>query len=550
MKDTLFRGIGGKMNLLYDEWLPVVRKNSIGEKTETTSIWKILDNYKKDPIIDIIAPRFDFRNAIYQLLIGIIQVSAAPKNDKEWYDLYYKPYPKNSFKHLILNYRDCFEIDSKGPAFMQDFNLPEDAKIENLDNLFINIPANEHFLHQNENFEKALPKTLNPYWAAVTLYTLQTFAPSGGRGHRVSLRGGGPLTTLLIPYDEKSTLWNKLWINIISKKDVKELSGNIRKKKDSDIFPWMKKTKNSENGSELTPKECHPYHMYFGMPRRIRLLFNYSQDECYLTGTKNRKMVDGCLTKHSGNNYAGEWLHPLTPYGVNIKKPNENAYSRKPKKGGLTYRYWIAITRKTSETIPAFIIQVSQLNPYRQKLINDEGVTLWVAGYIMNNMKAENWYETIMPMYSFKEENRKIIMNFINEIIHSAQLIAINLKSKVKQSWYKSPKDVSGDLYFIENNFWQKTESDFYKLLHHLYKEQDIDLDFKALYKAWFKDLFRKSLQIFDNWTIVKQENGINMRRVIYARNNLESSLNKIRYDFLNKNEKAKKEKNKRKNNG
>lgn len=537
------------MNLLYDVWLPVVRKNTVGEKVETVSIWQILDDYKKNPIIDIVAPRFDFRNALYQLLIGIIQVSAAPDNDKEWYNLYYNPYPKNSFKHLILKYRDCFEIDSEKAAFMQDFDLPTDAKEENLDNLFINIPANEHFLHQNESFEKALPKSLNPYWAAVTLYTLQTFAPSGGRGHRVSLRGGGPLTTLLIPNKEDSTLWNKLWLNIINKKDIKDLTGNRYKRKESDIFPWMKETKNSEDGSTLTPNECHPYHMYFGMPRRIRLLFDYSKEECYLTGTKNRKMVYGYLAKHSGNNYAGEWLHPLTPYGVNLKNPNDNAYSRKPKKGGLTYRYWIAITRKTSGTIPAFVVQISQLNLIRRELIRDEGATLWVAGYIMNNMKAENWYETIMPIYLFEDYNREIFMNFIDGIIHSAQLIAINLKSKVKQSWYKSPKDISGDLYFIENAFWQKTESDFYDLLHHLYKERDTSLDLESLYKSWFVNIFRKSLQIFDSWTLVKQEKGTDMKRVIHARNNLESSLNKIRFDFLNK-EKEPKDKKKRKSNG
>ena len=35
--------------------------------------------------------------------------------------------------------------------------------------------------------------------AAIGLFTLSAYAPAGGAGIRTSLRGGGPLTTLLLP---------------------------------------------------------------------------------------------------------------------------------------------------------------------------------------------------------------------------------------------------------------------------------------------------------------------------------------------------------------
>ena len=53
--------------------------------------------------------------------------------------------------------------------------------------------------------------------AAMALFTLQTYAPSGGAGHRTGFRGGGPLTTLALPGPppgEPPTLWHLLWANV------------------------------------------------------------------------------------------------------------------------------------------------------------------------------------------------------------------------------------------------------------------------------------------------------------------------------------------------
>ncbi|MFP4679705.1 MAG: type I-E CRISPR-associated protein Cse1/CasA, partial [Chitinispirillaceae bacterium] len=187
------------MNLIKDKWLPVARKNSRPGEFENIAIWQILENYSDNPVVEIIAPRPDFRNALYQLLIGIVQVAALPEDDEHWSELYNTPWDSEEFKKKVLSFEHCFEIDSEGPAFMQDFDLKEGYKEETLGNLFINLPANEHFTPTNEQAAKTEPKQINPYWAAVALFTLQTFAPSGGRGHRVGLRGGGPLTTILLP---------------------------------------------------------------------------------------------------------------------------------------------------------------------------------------------------------------------------------------------------------------------------------------------------------------------------------------------------------------
>ena len=51
--------------------------------------------------------------------------------------------------------------------------------------------------------------------AAMALYTLQSFAPSGGAGNRTSMRGGGPMVTLMQPLDGNAhPLWRLIWSNV------------------------------------------------------------------------------------------------------------------------------------------------------------------------------------------------------------------------------------------------------------------------------------------------------------------------------------------------
>jgi len=521
------------MNLLKDNWLPVIRRNSRLGEFENIAVWQLLDDYHNNPVTEIIAPRPDFRNAIYQLLIGIVQVAALPEDDEHWRRLYYSPWNAEELKTKILKFESCFEIDSDGPAFMQDYDLKKDFKEETLGNLFINLPANEHFIPANSYAVKVEPKHINPYWAAVALYTLQTFAPSGGRGHRVGLRGGGPLTTILLPKKESSTLWEKIWMNIIDEENVHQLSGNIDRKDLSDIFPWMKPTKISEKkGSEFFADECHPFHMYFGMPRRIRLKFVDKEGECDITGLRSEKMVTGYITRHSGNNYSGLWMHPLNAYGFDPKKPDEIPYSKKPSTGGTTYRHWLGLAIKSDNVIPALVVKRSQESGYRRDVIKKEGAVLWAAGYNMNNMKAECWYDSTMPVYPLDPSKANDLSGFLQHFVKAAQEIASNVKSKVKSAWFNSPKDVKGDLSFIETEFWQKTEADFFKLSQKVYENFDSSAVKNEIVQGWMNVLSLQAYKIFDDNALKQQENGLDMRRVIKAREDLGKAIGKMKNDL------------------
>lgn len=521
------------MNLIKDKWLPVTRKGCKPGEFENISIWQLLENYGDNPVTEIIAPRPDFRNALYQLLIGIVQVAAPPEDDEHWRDLYNDPWDSEEFKKKVLSLEHCFEIDSDGPAFMQDFDLKGNVAIETLRNLFISLPANDHFIPTNEQASKTEPMQIDPYWAAVALYTLQTFAPAGGRGQRVGLRGGGPLTTILLPKKDGATLWEKIWMNIIDEGSIHLLSGDSRKTDMSDIFPWMKETKISESaGSELFAEECHPFHMYFGMPRRIRLKFENREGVCDLTGQHCTKVVTGYITRHSGNNYSGIWTHPLNAYGFDPKKPEEPPYSRKPSGGGTTYRHWLGLTVKAEGAIPAVIVEKSRANDFRLEILKQDGAVLWAAGYNMNNMKAECWYDSTLPVYPFDPALANDFSAFVQVLVKAAQDISNNVKSKIKQAWFTKPKDVKGDLSFIDSAFWQSTESQFYTMVQEIIRNFDSSAIKKESVEKWTGILASQAYSLFDKWALEQQEDGLDMKRVIKARNDLGKAVGKMKKDL------------------
>lgn len=509
------------MNLLADKWLPIRRQDGAEGKIAP---YQMTTGYEDNPVVDVWAPRPDLRNALYQLLIGVVQVAAMPETEEGWIDRWDNPPEEGRLKEEFSHYLECFEIDSPGPAFMQDYSAL-DVPGQPLDNLFIDLPANAHFHKQNGSIR------ISPYWAAVVLYALQTFAPSGGRGHRVGLRGGGPLSTLVIPDDgnRASTLWEKVWLNILSKEEAGSLSGDHRRKDLGAVFPWMAPTKTSEmNGSETLPEHGHPFQMYFGMPRRIRFEFQDIEgatDLCALSGERVSRLTDSYKTKHGGINYAGPWLHPLNAYFRDPQNPSEPPLSIKGQPGGVGYRHWLGLALKKENQIPAKVVQLLNQSECRREIVARRGARIWASGYDMDNMKARCWYESLLPIFPLPAGDANIIKGRIGCFIDAATEVAQNLRASVKSAWFRRPKDVKGDMSFLDTSFWQETEIPFYNSLGLLVSDVGDDKQAARLAKDWERTLRRKAEDLFDRWALAGQEEGLDMKRVVKARNELRKWL-------------------------
>lgn len=222
------------MNLIFDPWVP----DCLDDGTETRiAPWQITE--PDNPVITLAAPRPDFNGTLMQFLIGLLQTAAAPQDHDAWVDWLEQPPSVGDLKERFSHYAAASELNGDGARFMQD--------IDTLDRE---------------------PKPIS---------ALLIDAPGGGVGHRTSLRGGGPLTTLVMldPHGSrlKDTLWRNLWLNVLNLQAVSGLTGNYEKSADNDIFPWLAHTRTSEpkSGCETTPQDVHPLQMFWGMPRRIQI---------------------------------------------------------------------------------------------------------------------------------------------------------------------------------------------------------------------------------------------------------------------------------------
>ena len=181
------------MNLITDPWIPVIRKDG----PDKIMPWQIAE--AENPVIEINAPRPDFQGALYQLLIGLLQTCFAPEDEDEWLGFWENSPTSDELKAAFEKVKEAFKLDNPdGPAFLQDYDLPDGDQKE-IASLLIDAPGGKTAKDNKDHFVKrGQINRLCPSCTATALFTLQTNAPSGGAGHRVGLRGGGPLTTIML----------------------------------------------------------------------------------------------------------------------------------------------------------------------------------------------------------------------------------------------------------------------------------------------------------------------------------------------------------------
>ena len=202
-----------------------------------------------------------------KFLIGLLQTTVAPEDQEQWFERWEDGFNASELQKVFESVAVAFELfNETGPAFLQDFDLP-DGEQKPLHALLIDGPGSKTLKDNLDHFIKGgMIDSACEACSAAALFTLQTNAPSGGAGHRVGLRGGGPLTTLVLPGDDKASLWKKLWLNVLTEEDYSsECQGK------AEIFPWMAETRFSDKTGQATlPDDTHLLQMYWGMPRRIR----------------------------------------------------------------------------------------------------------------------------------------------------------------------------------------------------------------------------------------------------------------------------------------
>ncbi|MCD6009245.1 type I-E CRISPR-associated protein Cse1/CasA [Halomonas sp. IOP_31] len=530
------------MNLLADPWLPFQDKNGAVTYQPPSAL--------ADPdILDLELPRADFQGAAWQFLIGLLQTAMTPKNTDAWLDRYQQPPSVEELEAALAPFAAAFELDGDGPRFMQDIDPLEDVKVSSVAGLLIDSPG-INTVKKNRDFfvKRGRVEAMCQDCAALALYTMQINAPEGGASIRTGLRGGGPLATLILPEDETQPLWKRLWPNVMPADALPQPGQTWRtpSAEDPDLFFWMSRTRVSDSkGTEVYPEQVHPLHVFWSMPRRYRLLFEGDSGGCDLCGREAAQLVRQLRSKTHGVNYEGPWRHPLTPYRMNPKKPENFPYSRKGQADGLGYRHWPGLVLEdetVSGTLPARAV-THHLKKYQMvKAAQDDGeafdalfqrVRLWVFGYDMKQANAQGWYSTEMPLVGVPDRYQDLFRGWVQRFVDLAGDFAWTVRNQLKRAWFKRPEDAKGDMSQIDAQFFEATQLAFFEALRQMGETLRDDIPEPVLssevHKIWHQSLKNEALKLFDAQAISGPLEGMKMQqleRITGARRYLLAYLN------------------------
>jgi len=483
------------MNLLHDPWMPVRLRNGTRE-------WISPERLSDRDVVAFDADRPDFNGALAQFAIGLLQTATPANSASEWRQWFKVPPPVATLREWFVPIEEAFVFDGDGPRFMQDRNL-QAGEFSDIGGLLIESPGENTIKNNGDHFVKrGHVEALCPQCAAMALLTLQINAPSGGAGHRTGLRGGGPLTTLLgVEAGPSNSLWHGLWLNVRERDSFLALCGDRMRTTPYARFPWLAEiTAIQKLDGETTPAQVHPDHVFWAMPRRIRLDFEHvSAGACDACARWSEHRLQRYATRNYGLNYKGAWEHPLSPY----YETKEGWLPLHPQPGGLGYRQWLGwvagagVDAKRSRK-RARVVQHALDDRGRQLGAN---LSLWAFGYDMDNMKARCWYESRIPLYGLAAcatDVQREVETEVGQHLAAAELVAFFLRSAVKDAWFGS--DARGDFSHIDASFWGSTEPAFYRQLEkRITAARDgRDFDRGAAAEQWLATLQQVVMRLFD----------------------------------------------------
>ncbi len=515
-------------SLLSERWLPVRLASGARALIAPAELTAGLDT---DPVVAFDWPRPDFDAAARELLIGLLATTCWREalTFKSWVAWWRKPPPPAELAERFAPFSRAFELDGSGPRFLQDLDALEDKGIENeVGALLIDIPS--HFIRRDAaiRFDRAT--------AAMALFTLQCFAPAGGRGNLTSLRGGGPMTTLVMPGEAGTTLWQTLWLNTTWKPDWGDPAATPER-----IFPWLAPTRVSDKGEVTTPGDVHPAQVYWGMPRRIRLIFaaNGAGTPCALTGRVDRVVVTGYRSRPSGTKYAAWSLaHPLSPY-YRQKKGDEEWLPLHPQLERPSYRDWIGLAladdgrRTETRRAPAAVVKIAG---QRLGTLELAASRLLASGFDMDNMKPRGFVESEMPLPVIGDGIRDSFDPLVRSLVFGAREAAGLLSLAVGKALSSGelPESGKSDRQLSRDRFWDRTEAAFFtavaglpaRLTAVVADDQALQALVLAERREWLRHLRGAALALFEVLVPLDAIEARADQRLVGARRDLITALN------------------------
>ncbi|WP_136646424.1 type I-E CRISPR-associated protein Cse1/CasA [Tabrizicola sp. YIM 78059] len=463
------------LNLISDAWIPVRRKDG---SRAVIAPWQMADDSLAFPDW----PRPDLNIACLELLIGLVFLADPPRDAEDWQDRQ-SPDP-DRLRERFAPFAPAFELMGDGPRFMQDREAFAEDDPNSPDMLFIDSAGGQTIRNNADVMVKrGRYGALEPATAAMALYTLQAHAPSGGKGNRTSMRGGGPMVTLV---DPGGGFWPLIWANVPDGAPATV-----------ETLPWMRRTRTSERGEQVFPQDAHPVEAFFGMPRRLRLV-----------GGEGR--VTGVVQRPYGTDYAG-WEHPLTPHYR--QKPGAELLPLHPRAGQFGYRNWLGVV------LPAPNANDTARRARMAMLWHDRSggrrADLIVAGWAMDNMKPRDFTFSRAPLLDLPDETAERVEGFVE----AASALAVALRGAL------APVLAEGEAReAAREEFFARTQGPFEARIAQL---TAVNADAQAVARDWLADLRAAALAIFDAQALpgLAERNIRDQQAIVQARSGLTAAF-------------------------
>jgi CRISPR system Cascade subunit CasA len=334
------------------------------------------------------------------------------------------------------------------------------------------------------------------------------------------LRGGGPLSTIVLG----RTLWETLWANVLplNGRDVEPLPE--AECIPGAVFPWLAPTVGGgKEGATFLPTQGHFLHQYWGMPRRILLLPEREPAPmaCDLCGESSETVIRRFVARPQGYQYRDGWSHPLTPYrDPGMGKP---LFSVKGQAGITGYRHWMGLVYGNAEGHAQNTRPAACVSNYRKNAPEPEA-TLLAAGYNMDKKKAVQWCEGTFPVLRLPggegEEWLEFLRAEVESLVLATDAMRSNLVKALKEALLGKKSKAKANQGVLEEasmEVWNSTEAAFYQCAAGIidaiaaesgeenetpaepHNEEDAEAARLALKRGWFNllagvadELFRK----------------------------------------------------------
>ena len=474
------------MNLLTDHWIPV--QQGTGEVQLVT----LQDLLCRENNWRICLNRDDMELAALQLLVCLVQVIFIPTDKRQLLERWQDPLTTGEYEASIQPFIEWFDLLHSKYPFMQIRGVKA-VKVTPIQKLFIGLPdGNNHaFFNRPDEFKRASLAN-----AAILLFNQAMNSPSFGGGFKGALRGGAPVTTLIIG----ETLRQTVWCNILTKEFCSPIFPII----DQDIPTWVLPIKPS---AKIHTAELGFIRGLFWQPAHVELICDSNG---VVTGfNKERFPFD------IQDEIQVRWPHPhgVKKWLIKNGKREEKFLSFTTEAPAWTSLSAFLVEQDGARMGNSPALVVTQY----QQVFRGRALQLAIGGY---RNKQALILERRHEIFSFKQGWREGLVH-VRHIIN----FALECKTALRKKMYGLNKNLG------LNGLDKKSESIFFKqsegLVHHVLRDMDWKQAIEEV-KGAHLQLTHITIQIFDDLTAPYDHDPKMMKIIVRSRAALIKDLKKL----------------------